>query len=49
MPATATNILREKSRDASVISGGPPVARALKAEGVDTLFTLYGGHGFSGE
>jgi len=41
---TADNTLRPKSRDAGVISGGHLVARALKNEGVDTIFTLCGGH-----
>ena len=41
---TADDTLKEKSRDASVISGGHLVAKALKAEGVDTIFTLCGGH-----
>ncbi|MGH6945947.1 MAG: thiamine pyrophosphate-binding protein, partial [Kiloniellales bacterium] len=41
---TATDTLAQKSRDADVISGGHLVARALKAEGVDTVFTLCGGH-----
>jgi acetolactate synthase-1/2/3 large subunit len=45
-PATTTaeDTLRRKSRDADVISGGHLVARALKNEGVDTIFTLCGGH-----
>ncbi len=43
-PSTADDTLQEKSRDASVISGGHLVARALKNEGVDTIFTLCGGH-----
>lgn len=42
--STAEDTLKEKSRDASVISGGHLVAKALKAEGVDTIFTLCGGH-----
>ena len=42
---TAEDTLNAKSRDASVISGGHLVAKALKAEGVDTIFTLCGGHG----
>ena len=42
--STATDTLRQKSRDASVVSGGHLVARALKNEGVDTIFTLCGGH-----
>lgn len=45
-PATTTadDTLKRKSRDANVISGGHLVARALKNEGVDTIFTLCGGH-----
>jgi len=45
-PATTTadDTLKAKSRDANVISGGHLVARALKNEGVDTIFTLCGGH-----
>ncbi len=41
---TATDTLKEKSRSEDVISGGHLVARALKNEGVDTVFTLCGGH-----
>src|SRR5258706_3833576 len=41
---TAEDPLQRKSRDASVISGGHLVAKALKNEGVDTIFTLCGGH-----
>ena len=41
---TADDTLKQKTRDASVISGGHLVAKALKAEGVDTIFTLCGGH-----
>ena len=41
---TATDTLVEKSRDSDVVSGGHLVAKALKAEGVDTIFTLCGGH-----
>jgi acetolactate synthase-1/2/3 large subunit len=41
---TAEDTLRQKSRDASLISGGHLVAKALKNEGVDTIFTLCGGH-----
>ncbi len=45
-PATTTaeDTLKQKTRDANVISGGHLVAKALKAEGVDTIFTLCGGH-----
>ena len=42
--STAEDTLRSKSRDAGVISGGHLVALALKNEGVDTIFTLCGGH-----
>ena len=41
---TATDTLAEKSRSAEVVSGGHLVAKALKNEGVDTIFTLCGGH-----
>ena len=41
---TAEDTLAQKSRDGDVISGGHLVARALKNEGVDTVFTLCGGH-----
>src|SRR5688500_12878700 len=41
---TAEDTLKEKSRDANVVSGGHLVAKALKSEGVDTIFTLCGGH-----
>lgn len=41
---TADDTLKRKSRDANIISGGHLVARALKNEGVDTIFTLCGGH-----
>jgi thiamine pyrophosphate-dependent acetolactate synthase large subunit-like protein len=44
MTTTATDTLQRKSTDASVISGGHLVARALRNEGVDTIFTLCGGH-----
>ncbi len=44
MTTTATDTLQRKSTDASVISGGHLVARALRSEGVDTIFTLCGGH-----
>jgi acetolactate synthase-1/2/3 large subunit len=42
---TSEDTLKAKSRDGSVVSGGHLVAKALKAEGVDTIFTLCGGHG----
>ena len=41
---TAQDTLAQKSRDADVVSGGHLVAKALKNEGVDTIFTLCGGH-----
>src|SRR5256714_11065324 len=41
---TAEDTLKRKSHDADVISGGHLVAKALKNEGVDTIFTLCGGH-----
>lgn len=41
---TAEDTLKRKSRDTGVISGGHLVAKALKNEGVDTIFTLCGGH-----
>lgn len=41
---TAEDTLKQKSRDANIVSGGHLVARALKNEGVDTIFTLCGGH-----
>src|ERR1700694_5708872 len=41
---TAEDTLKRKTRDANVISGGHLVAKALKNEGVDTIFTLCGGH-----
>ncbi|SAK80890.1 sulfoacetaldehyde acetyltransferase [Caballeronia catudaia] len=45
-PATTTadDTLKAKTRGAGVVSGGHLVARALKNEGVDTIFTLCGGH-----
>ena len=41
---TATDTLVQKSRAEDIVSGGHLVARALKNEGVDTIFTLCGGH-----
>src|SRR3974390_2261957 len=41
---TAEDTLKQKSRDTGVVSGGHLVAKALKSEGVDTIFTLCGGH-----
>src|ERR1700723_3068118 len=42
--STAEDTLAAKSRDPNIVSGGHLVARALKNEGVDTIFTLCGGH-----
>ncbi|HKJ50131.1 MAG TPA: thiamine pyrophosphate-binding protein [Gammaproteobacteria bacterium] len=42
--STANDTLARKTKDGSVVSGGHLVAKALKAEGVDTIFTLCGGH-----
>ena len=44
MSVTATDTLARKDKSGAVISGGHLVARALKNEGVDTIFTLCGGH-----
>lgn len=41
---TAEDTLKAKTKDGTAISGGHLVAKALKAEGVDTVFTLCGGH-----
>ncbi len=42
--STAEDTLVTKQRNDTVISGGRLVAKALKNEGVDTIFTLCGGH-----
>ncbi len=44
MPVTATDTLAEKDKSGKSISGGHLVAKGLKNEGVDTIFTLCGGH-----
>ena len=44
MSTTATDTLAKKDKSGDVISGGHLVAKALKNEGVDTIFTLCGGH-----
>jgi acetolactate synthase-1/2/3 large subunit len=44
MGDTATDTLVQKDRSGDVVSGGHLVAKALKNEGVDTIFTLCGGH-----
>ena len=41
---TSEDTLAKKSKDESVVSGGHLVAAALQNEGVDTIFTLCGGH-----
>ncbi len=41
---TASDTLAAKDRSGDVVSGGHLVARALRGEGVDTVFTLCGGH-----
>ena len=41
---TAEDTLAQKDRSGDVVSGGHLVAKALKNEGVDTIFTLCGGH-----
>ncbi len=42
--ATAHDTLARKSSDDQIVSGGRLVAKALRNEGVDTVFTLCGGH-----
>ena len=44
MSKTASDTLAKKDRSGEVISGGHLAAKALKNEGVDTIFTLCGGH-----
>ena len=44
MSSTAEDTLAQKDKSGAVISGGHLVAKALKNEGVDTIFTLCGGH-----
>ena len=44
MSRTEEDTLAKKRSDINVISGGHLVAKALKNEGVDTIFTLCGGH-----
>lgn len=45
-PATTTadDTLKAKSRDANVVLGVDLVVKVLRNEGVDTIFTLRGGH-----
>lgn len=42
--STEHDTLAQKTKDGTVYSGGHIVAKALKAEGIDTIFTLSGGH-----
>ena len=42
--STAEDTLAKKSREGDVVSGGHLAAKALKSEGIDTIFTLCGGH-----
>ncbi len=44
MSDTASDTLARKDRSGDVFSGGHLVAKSLKNEGVDTVFTLCGGH-----
>jgi acetolactate synthase-1/2/3 large subunit len=44
MAETATDTLTRKDKSGTVISGGHLVAKGLRNEGVDTIFTLCGGH-----
>lgn len=44
MVTSTEEILKKRSADEGMISGGHLVAKALKNEGVDTIFTLCGGH-----
>src|SRR6266571_922454 len=44
MTRSATDPAAPQGEEPELISGGHLVARALKAEGVDTIFTLCGGH-----
>ncbi len=44
LSTTDTDTLAKKDRSGAVLSGGHLVAKALKSEGVDTIFTLCGGH-----
>jgi acetolactate synthase-1/2/3 large subunit len=41
---TAEDTLKQKNRSGRVVSGGHLVAKALRNEDVDTIFTLCGGH-----
>lgn len=44
MGDTAKDTLVRKDKSGDMVSGGSLVAKALKNEGVDTIFTLCGGH-----
>ena len=41
---TAEETLARRSREGDDLSGGRPVAKALEGEGVDTVFSVCGGH-----
>src|ERR1700724_2270991 len=41
---TAEDTLKQKRRGADVVAGGHLVAKALKSEGIDVIWTLCGGH-----
>ena len=44
MATSTEDILKKRNQKKGFITGGHLVARALKNEGVDTIFTLCGGH-----
>jgi acetolactate synthase-1/2/3 large subunit len=44
MATSTEDILKKRNQKVGFITGGHLVARALKNEGVDTIFTLCGGH-----
>ena len=44
MATSTEDILKKRAESDGIISGGHLVAKALKNEGVDAIFTLCGGH-----
>ena len=44
MVTSTEDILKKRTENEGMISGGHLVAKALKNEGVDAIFTLCGGH-----
>ena len=44
MVTSTEDILKKRAESDDMISGGHLVAKALKNEGVDAIFTLCGGH-----